>query len=509
VSPPDSGGAPSGPGTAAVAPAAATAPPAAPAPMPAPAAVPTPAPPAAPARSAMPPAVARALGRNPNPSVRLLRRSARDEDQPERVTEPPGHRPENWRATERSLRLATVALCAAVVAVAFGHAWALALAAGPIVLLVCAFPGATRPAKATARTAIAQQRCFEGEQITARIDLFFDGVIGWVDPGVYPGPGVELTGIELDGAQCRLAFTASRWGRWSLGTVDFDLHDLGGLVRRTLRVELGEVDVYPQPADNKLTPIPVRLPDRLGEHTSRQVGEGIEFLGVRPYRFGDRQRRIHWAATTRRGSMQLSQFSAERATDAVVLIDAFADLIDPATGRSTLDGTVRAACGIAQAYLRSHDRVGLVSLGGRMRWLQPGTGGNYLYRIMESVLEVRRDLGYQVPDLNRIPAPALPHGAMVYVLSPLTDDRTIEILTDLSERGNPVVVVEIPTGEPRLRPNDGGLSAVALRLWRLDRQALRFSLIEQAMPVVTWTPGEGLDLALAPLLRTGVQGRSR
>lgn len=320
---------------------------------------------------------------------------------------------------------------------------------------------------------------------------------------------MELTGIDLDGPRCRLAFTASRWGRWSLGTVDFDLHDLGGLVRRTVRVELGDVDVYPRPADNTLTPIPVRLPDRIGEHTSRQVGEGIEFLGVRPYRFGDRQRRIHWAATTRRGSMQLSQFSAERATDAVVLIDAFADLIDPATGRSTLDGTVRAACGIAQAYLRSHDRVGLVSLGGRMRWLQPGTGGNYLYRIMESVLEVRRDLGYQVPDLSRIPAPALPHGAMVYVLSPLTDDRTIEILTDLSERGNPVVVVEIPTGEPRLRENDGGVSAVALRLWRMDRQALRFSLIEQAMPVVTWNPGEGLDLAMAPLLRSGVQGRTR
>ncbi|HEV2633708.1 MAG TPA: DUF58 domain-containing protein [Actinocrinis sp.] len=454
------------------------------------------------------PAVARALGRSPITGARIRGGAAAD-DPPERVTEPPGRRPENWRATERALRLATVALCAVVVAVLSGHAWALALAAGPILLLVCGFPGNTRPTRAAGRTSVPQRRCFEGEQISAQIDLYFDGTCGWVDPGVYPGPGVELVGIEQRGAQCLLVFTARRWGRWSLGEVDFDLYDVGGLVRRTLRVDLGDVDVYPQPADNKLTPIPVRLPDRLGEHTSRQVGEGIEFLGVRPYRFGDRQRRIHWAATTRRGSLQLSQFSAERATDAVVLVDAFADLIDPATGRSTLDGTVRAACGIARAYLGSHDRVGVVSIGGKLRWLQPGTGGNYLYRIMETILEVRRDLGYQVPDLNRIPAPALPHGAMVYVVSPLTDDRTIEILTDLSERGNPVVVVEIPTGEPRLRPDDGGLSAAALRLWRLDRQALRFSLIEQAMPVVTWNAEDGLDLAFAPLLRTGVQGRSR
>jgi uncharacterized protein (DUF58 family) len=456
----------------------------------------------------------RALGRTSGPSLGpalgrgVVRDGVRDWELSDRNAEPPGARPEGWRATERALRLGTVALCAAVAAVATGHVWALALAAGPLLLLACAAPGASRPTKTASRITVPQQRCFEGEQIDAQITLSFDGVAGWVDPGVYPGPGVELTGIEQDGPQCRLSFTARRWGRWSLGAVDLDLYDLGGLVRRTLRVDLGEVDVYPMPAHNALTPIPTRLPNRLGEHTGRQAGEGIEFLGVRPYQWGDRQRRIHWAATTRRGSLQLGQFSAERATDAVVLIDAFSDLIDPETGRSTLDGTLRAACGIAQAYLRSHDRVGVVSIGGRLRWLQPGTGGNYLYRIMETVLEVRRDLGYQIPDLNRVPAPALPHGALVYVLSPLADERVIDVLTDLSERGNPVVVVEIPAGEPRVRPDDP-VAAAALRLWRLDRQALRFSLTEQAIPVVTWDSTDSLDLAFAPLLRTGVHGRAR
>ena len=53
------------------------------------------------------------------------------------------------------------------------------------------------------------------------------------------------------------------------------------------------------------------------------------------------------------------------------------------------------------------------------------------------------------------------------------------------------------------------MSEAALRLWRLDRQALRFSLVEQAMPVVTWDSTDSLDLAFAPLLRTGVRGRSR
>jgi uncharacterized protein (DUF58 family) len=166
------------------------------------------------------------------------------------------------------------------------------------------------------------------------------------------------------------------------------------------------------------------------------------------------------------------------------------------------------AAGIARAYLQSHDRVGIVSLGGRLRWLTPGTGGTHLLRIVESVLDVRRDLGFQTPDLDRVPPPALPNGALVYAVTPLADDRFLDALQDLALRGNPAVVVEVPAGEPRPDPQDPG-APLALRLWRLDREALRFSLTERGMPVVAWD-GEGtLDLALAPLLRRPVHGRTR
>jgi uncharacterized protein (DUF58 family) len=422
--------------------------------------------------------------------------------------EPPPAPSQSWRLTERALRLSSVAVAAAALALITGHAWLLALAAGPAVLLALGSPGTTRPTRVAARPNVEPRRCFEGEPITARIDLAFDGLVGWIDPGVAPGPGVELEDLSISGPVVTLNFTARRWGRWSLGTADVDLHDVGGVGRRTVRVELGDVDIYPLPADSALTPIPTRLPNRLGEHTARQSGDGFEFAGVRPYAWGDRQRRIHWPSTTRRGEIQITQYAAERAADAVVLLDAFGDLRDPATGRSTLDDSVRAASGITRAYLRSHDRVGVVSVGGKLRWLQPGTGGGYLYRIVETVLEVRRDLGFHTPDLDRVPAPALPHGALVYAITPLADDRILDVLRDLAERGNPVVVVEIPTGDPRVAEEDGA-AKFALRLWRLDREALRYSLVERGMPVVAWDGAGELDLALAPLLRTGVRGRSR
>ena len=101
------------------------------------------------------------------------------------------------------------------------------------------------------------------------------------------------------------------------------------------------------------------------------------------------------------------------------------------------------------------------------------------------MLEVRRDLGYLTPDLDRVPAPALPHGALVYAITPLADERILDVLRDMAERGNPVVVIEIPTGDPRVDPSDEA-AEFALRLWRLDREALRFSLVERGIPVVAW-----------------------
>ncbi|MEY9963558.1 uncharacterized protein (DUF58 family) [Streptacidiphilus sp. MAP12-16] len=434
-----------------------------------------------------------------------VRRALGGDGAPRPDAEAPAPRPDGWRPAERALRLATVAAVAVAAALLTGQPWLLALATGPACLLALAGSGRTRPADARATAEASTRRCFEGEPVTARITVAFDGVSGWIDPGVAPGPGTELRSVRVDGPLVTLGFTARRWGRWSLGIVDLDLYDAGGLARSTLRVDLGEVEVFPLPADGTFTPIPVRLPDRLGEHTARQSGEGIEVIGVRPHVWGERQRRIHWPSTTRRGSIQINQFAAERAADAVVLLDAFSDVADPATGRSSLDESLRVAAGLVRTYLRSHDRVGIVSVGGKLHWLQPGSGDAHFYRIVQTVLDVRRDLAFHTPDLNRLPPPALPHGALVYAVTPLADNRVMDVLGGLAERGNPVVVVEIPIGDPRVADGDA-VEQLALRLWRLDREAVRFSLVEKGIPVVPWQ-GETLDLSLAPLLRTRLQGR--
>lgn len=421
--------------------------------------------------------------------------------------QPPPPPPAGHRPGERTLRLLSVAVVALGAALLTGRPWLLALAAAPLVLLALSLPRA-RVTRVETSVEVEPRRCFEGDTVTVRISVAHDGGDVRLDPGVTLGPGLRLDEVVVGRSTVTLRHTALRWGRWSLGPVDLDVYDAGGTVRRGVRVDAEEVSVFPYAAQARFTPIPVRLPQRLGEHTSAQTGEGVEVIGVRAWEPGERQRRIHWPSTTRRGSVQLHRFAAERAADAVLVLDAFGDVVDPVTGGSSLDETVRAAAGLARAYLRTHDRVGVVSVGGATRWLQPGTGDATFYRIVESVLAVRRDHRFDGPGLDRVPPPALPEGALVYVITPLSDARMLKVLRDLQGRARRPVVVEIPSGDPVVEPGDvaGGLG---LRLWHAERDAMRFALRDSGVPVLRHTAGEPLDLALAPLLSGRVGGRPR
>src|SRR6185312_15190091 len=167
-------------------------------------------------------------------------------------------------------------------------------------------------------------------------------------------------------------------------------------------------------------------------------------------------------------------FESERAAEAVVVVDALSDLPQPPDPenprpRSTLDTAVRGAAGLAQAYLTAHDRIGLVTLSGRVQWLTPGSGNAHLYRIAQTVMDLRKDFTYETGGLSRLPTRVLPRGALVYVFSPLLDPGVVEAISALADRGHPLVVIDVLTHEPS--PTTGAkpdhIDALALRLWRL------------------------------------------
>ena len=136
------------------------------------------------------------------------------------------------------------------------------------------------------------------------------------------------------------------------------LRDPGRLTEGRATAAAPALDCYPHPAQQRTTVVLSRLPNRLGEHPAHVAGDGIEFAGVREYVPGDRQRRINWPASLRRGRLQVNTFAAERSQDVILLLDATTDIGEP--GSSAIDLALRGATATARACLAARDRVGFV-----------------------------------------------------------------------------------------------------------------------------------------------------
>jgi uncharacterized protein (DUF58 family) len=407
-----------------------------------------------------------------------------------------------WRSSRHARRLLTLGLAALFIATVARRPEFAGLAA-PALLLLAAGRSQRRPPQVRLQARLSTRRAFEGELVA--IDVAAEGQDGcsvrWT---LHPGREIEPAGAtDADGPQARFTFSPQRWGRRQVGTVDVVLRDRWRLAEGHLTVELPALDCYPAPAQQRTQVVLSRLPNRLGEHAARTFGEGIEFAGVREYVPGDRQRSINWAASTRRGRLQVNTFAAERSQDVVLLVDGTSDVGEP--GSSAVDLALRGAAAAARAYLDARDRVGVITYHwGAVGWLVPGLGRRQVYRIIDSMLASERGdagssgAGYGM-SVRRLPRAALPPGALVVVFSPLLDQRFVETLRDMRERGFTMLVIDVLNAEPPARSRS--TDRMARRIWRMEQEAIRFSLRELGVPVVHWDGIGSLDLPLAPYSR--------
>ena len=198
----------------------------------------------------------------------------------------------------------------------------------------------------------------------------------------------------------------------------------------------------------------------------------------------------------------MNTFAAERSQDVVLLADATSDVGQP--GMSALDLALRGAAAAARAYTDARDRVGVITYQwGGASWLAPGLGAA---GVPDHRLDAgqRRRLGArrQLPPAARA---ALPPGALVVVFSPLLDQRFVETLRDMRERGFTMLVVDVLNAEPPARPRSA--DRMARRIWRMEQEAIRFSLRELGVPVVHWDGEQSLDLPLAGHTRRPMAAR--
>lgn len=309
-------------------------------------------------------------------------------------------------------------------------------------------------------------------------------------------PGGRLAVRVPANGETELTFAVrpARWGAHGLGPLLVRVRDPLGVA--TWEGSVGNrihLRVFPREQRLRELVAPFRTRPFLGTHVARARGEGIEFADVRPFRVGDRVRHVNWRATARRGALQVNERHPEQSSDVVLLLDTFAEARDQASG--TLDSAVRAAAALARAHLARRDRVGLVDFGGTLHWLEPAFGTNQLYRIIDALLASDIAFSYAWRDVEGIPRRVLPPGALILAITPLLDVRSIALVTALGRRGCDLTVVEIsPLGHTA--PGPSATDALAYRLWRLEREALRTRLQALGIGVAVWEHDTNLGPAL-------------
>lgn len=297
-------------------------------------------------------------------------------------------------------------------------------------------------------------------------------------------------------SEAEIVFTVKprRWGAHGVGPVAVRARDALGVT--TWEGRLGErVDLRAFPREEHLRELvaPLRTQPFLGTHVARARGDGIEFADIRPFQVGDRVRQVNWRASARRGSLQVNQRHPEQSSDVVLLIDTFEEARDGASG--TLDSAVRTAAALARAHLGHRDRVGVVDFGGTLHWLEPAFGTRQLYRIVDALLSSDIAFSYAWRRVDSIPQRVLPPGALILVITPLLDERSIGLVSELRTRGRDVTVVEVSPLD-HVSPGPTRADAVAYELWQLQREALRTRLQALGIGVAVSKPGAALGPAL-------------
>jgi uncharacterized protein (DUF58 family) len=247
-------------------------------------------------------------------------------------------------------------------------------------------------------------------------------------------------------------------------------------------------------------PRPLRPRSSFGNYLSPQVGDGLEPGDIRPFVAGDRIRRVNWQASLRLGRLHVTQYHQERNADVVLLLDTYAETGGP--GGTTLDASVRAAAALAATYLSRRDRVGLVELGGQLRWFRPTSGRRHLEGVLQALLPADITFTYVVRHLDVVPPRVLPPRALVIAISPLLDERFIKAVRDLAARRFDVFVLGVsPIEVTRRALAPSPVTDLACRLWAADRRVMLDDMRRSGLTLLEWEPARPLEEALAVLGR--------
>ena len=420
------------------------------------------------------------------------------------------------RSTERLLVALILSLTGIVAAVALGQA-AVAMLVTPWFVLLVAGLVRTERQQPTMTITVSETRPLVDDtiEVTATIAAATGRIKASVSPWSPVGPlsrepvaPREILTARFPGSaptEATFSMPAEQWGTFDVGRVVVEVVEPYGLTRWTgVLHDPSPIRVHPTSQQIRSMVAPWFVRRTTGAHQSRATGRGVEYADLRPYGPGDSLRDINWWVSARSDRLWTSQRHPDRATDVVLLLDSF---VESGHDVHALFGlAIEAAFALAESHLSVSDRVGLVELGGLVRWVVPGTGRFQLQRLVDALLATALYANAADRDLALIGARAMPPRSFVLALSPLLDDRFIEALIELTGRGHDVVVIECdpvtdPTSTGDGRSAGPTAGTVARRIWSAERAMLRDRLAQRGLAVARWERGMPLEITLRALSR--------
>jgi uncharacterized protein (DUF58 family) len=249
--------------------------------------------------------------------------------------------------------------------------------------LVSALTGRLALAAVDSRVTVSPDRLVAGEEAVATLEIANRKWIPltWIearlllDEGVEPagaGPGTPRgwidCGFALRGHErvvVRLTLAVPARGAYAIGPLRLRAGDWLGFMHaeRTVGVR-AEVIAYPAPLAVRDRALASLRP--LAETATRRglVPDPLRFRGVRPHRFGDARKEIHWKASARLGELQTKLYEPATSLDSIFLVnvasyDQYWIQADP----ESAELVVSAAAELVRHAANAGRQVGLVTNG--------------------------------------------------------------------------------------------------------------------------------------------------